>query len=230
MPDSHWDVFLSYSSPDRVEVEKLALRLEEANLRVFLDKWRLVPGQNFIPELDEAIRSSKSCAVFLGKDNVRPWQHQEVQAALSQAVRRVGPSGQPSFPVIPVLLLCLRLQRGSSVRGWGLTSWGRGPAAGERGRRAFMLPTLILLLIVFSLRLDLFPLIGGGDRDGAIHMIRTGEVFSNPADFLAAVGDVLHHLALPALALGFTLAATVSRLSRSAMLEVTSTSPLSENG
>ena len=80
----------------------------------------------------------------------------------------------------------------------------------------------ILLLIVFSLRLNLFPLIGGGDLDGVIHMIRTGEVFSNPADFLALVGDVLHHLALPALALGFTLAATVSRLSRSAMLEVIS--------
>jgi len=80
----------------------------------------------------------------------------------------------------------------------------------------------ILLLIVFSLHLNLFPLIGGGDLDGVIHMIRTGEVFSNPVDFLAVVGDVLHHLALPAFALGFTLAATVSRLSRSAMLEVIS--------
>jgi peptide/nickel transport system permease protein len=80
----------------------------------------------------------------------------------------------------------------------------------------------ILLLIVFSLRLDLFPLIGGGDLDGVIQMLRTGEAFTYPRDFLAAVGDVLHHLALPALALGFTLAATVSRLSRSAMLEVIS--------
>ena len=80
----------------------------------------------------------------------------------------------------------------------------------------------ILLLIVFSLHLDVFPLIGGGDLDGVIHMLRNGEAFSSPRDFLAAVGDVLHHLALPALALGFTLAATVSRLSRSAMLEVIS--------
>jgi ABC-type dipeptide/oligopeptide/nickel transport system permease component len=78
----------------------------------------------------------------------------------------------------------------------------------------------ILLLIVFSLRLNLFPLIGGGDLEGVLAMIRSGEAFSAPGDFLAAVGDVLHHLALPALALGFTLAATVSRLSRSAMLEV----------
>ena len=80
----------------------------------------------------------------------------------------------------------------------------------------------ILLLIVFSLHLDLFPLIGAGDLDGVIHMIRTGEAATSPADFLAAVGDVLHHLTLPAVALGFTLAATVSRLSRSAMLEVIS--------
>jgi len=80
----------------------------------------------------------------------------------------------------------------------------------------------ILLLIIFSPHLNLFPLIGGGDLDGVLGMIRSGEVLSHPADFLAGVGDVLHHLTLPALALGFTLAATVSRLSRSAMLEVIS--------
>jgi len=80
----------------------------------------------------------------------------------------------------------------------------------------------ILLLIVFSLHLNVFPLIGGGDLDGVISMLKNGEAFSSPRDFLAAVGDVLHHLTLPALALGFTLAATVSRLSRSAMLEVIS--------
>jgi ABC-type dipeptide/oligopeptide/nickel transport system permease component len=80
----------------------------------------------------------------------------------------------------------------------------------------------ILLLILFSLRLDIFPLIGGGDLDGVMSMITSGEAFTYPGDFLAALGDVLWHLALPAFALGFTLAATVSRLSRSAMLEVIS--------
>jgi glutathione transport system permease protein len=80
----------------------------------------------------------------------------------------------------------------------------------------------ILLLIVFSLHLDIFPLIGGGDLDGVMAMLASGEAFQYPGDFLAAVADVLWHLTLPALALGFTLAATVSRLSRSAMLEVIS--------
>src|SRR3984893_13578866 len=46
----------------------------------------------------------------------------------------------------------------------------------------------ILLLIVFSLRLDIFPLIGGGDLEGVLHMLRTGEALSSPGDFLAAVG------------------------------------------
>jgi len=38
---------------------------------------------------------------------------------------------------------CLRLQRGSSVRVWGLTSWGRGPGrGGARAEGTFMLSTL----------------------------------------------------------------------------------------
>jgi peptide/nickel transport system permease protein len=78
----------------------------------------------------------------------------------------------------------------------------------------------VLLLIWFSLRWDIFPLIGGGDLTTVLEMLGSGEVFKYPEDFLAAVWDVLHHLALPAFALGITLAATVSRLSRSAMLEV----------
>jgi ABC-type dipeptide/oligopeptide/nickel transport system permease component len=80
----------------------------------------------------------------------------------------------------------------------------------------------ILLLIAFSLYWDLFPLLGGGDLPTVLDMLASGEVFQYPEDFLAAVVDVLHHLVLPAFALGITLAATVSRLSRSAMLEVIS--------
>src|SRR6058998_3415399 len=54
-----------------------------------------------------------------------------------------------------------------------------------------------LSMPVFSLRFDLFPLIGGGDLDGVLAMVGSGEIFSQPRDFLAAVGDVLHHLTLP---------------------------------
>ncbi len=46
----------------------------------------------------------------------------------------------------------------------------------------------ILLLMFFSLRLDLFPLIGGGDLEGVMAMVKSGEMFQYPGDFLAAVG------------------------------------------
>jgi peptide/nickel transport system permease protein len=55
-----------------------------------------------------------------------------------------------------------------------------------------------LLLIVFALRLDLFPIMGGG----------TGPL------------DRLHHLVLPAVTLGLVMAAFTARLTRASLLEV----------
>lgn len=55
-----------------------------------------------------------------------------------------------------------------------------------------------LILIVFGLKLDLFPVMGGG------------------GDFM----DRMWHLVLPALTLGLVMAAFTSRLTRSALLEV----------
>ena len=56
----------------------------------------------------------------------------------------------------------------------------------------------VLLLIVFSLHLDWFPMLGGGE---------------------GLLGQ-LHHLVLPAITLGVVMAAFVMRLTRSALLEV----------
>ena len=56
----------------------------------------------------------------------------------------------------------------------------------------------ILLLLVFSLHLDWFPMLGGGKG------------------FL----DQLHHLVLPAITLGLVMAAFIMRLTRSSLLEV----------
>ncbi len=55
-----------------------------------------------------------------------------------------------------------------------------------------------LLLIVFALRLDLFPIMGGG----------------------SAVVDRAYHLVLPAVTLGLVMAAFTARLTRSSLLEV----------
>lgn len=56
----------------------------------------------------------------------------------------------------------------------------------------------VLLILVFSLHLDWFPMLGGGK----------------------GVVDQLHHLVLPAVTLGVVMAAFVMRLTRSSLLEV----------
>src|SRR2546429_2325821 len=61
----------------------------------------------------------------------------------------------------------------------------------------------ILLLMIFSLRFDLFPLIGGGGLDGVLPLVGPGDNFSQPPAFPAAVVDALHPPTLPPLALLF---------------------------
>lgn len=58
----------------------------------------------------------------------------------------------------------------------------------------------ILLMLLFSIKLDLFPVVGGGE--------------------LYDLKDNLYHLFLPALSLGLIMTAYVTRMSRSAMLNV----------
>jgi Transposase len=57
--------------------------------------------------------------------------------ALDRARDRFRQSGAKDDPFdARVLAVPTGLQHGSSVHGWGLTSWGRGPAAGSGGARA----------------------------------------------------------------------------------------------
>lgn len=58
----------------------------------------------------------------------------------------------------------------------------------------------ILLMLLFAVQLDLFPVVGGGE--------------------LSNLRDNLHHLFLPALSLGLIMMAYITRMTRSAMLEV----------
>jgi ABC-type dipeptide/oligopeptide/nickel transport system permease component len=58
----------------------------------------------------------------------------------------------------------------------------------------------ILLMLLFSVQLDWFPVVGGGE--------------------LSDLRDNLHHLFLPALSLGLIMMAYITRMARSAMLQV----------
>ena len=94
-----YDVFLSHSSADKDAVEAIARHLEdEAALHPFLDKWHLIPGNPWQEELEQALDTAGTCAVFIGPEGVGPWENEEMRSALNDRVTR------PGFRVIPVLL------------------------------------------------------------------------------------------------------------------------------
>jgi tetratricopeptide (TPR) repeat protein len=97
--DKPYDVFLSHNGQDKESVEELARHLEDAaQIKPWLDKWNLVPGEPWQEALESALDSSRTCAVFLGPNGIGPWQNEEMRAALQDRV------GQKEFRVIPVLL------------------------------------------------------------------------------------------------------------------------------
>ena len=57
-----FDAFLSHNSADKPPVKEIGRWLEdEAGLRVWLDEWKLVPGEPWQEGLEEALDDSKCC-------------------------------------------------------------------------------------------------------------------------------------------------------------------------
>ena len=98
---SDFDVFLSYHWRDHAQVEALAQRLRGTGVRVFLDRWYLTPGTNWLKALETTLASCKAVAVCIGAE-MGAWQLREQYSALEHqvAAERSG----ALFPVIPVLL------------------------------------------------------------------------------------------------------------------------------
>jgi len=92
-----FDVFLSHNSKDKPLVRKIAKRLEKYGLTPWLDEKDLRPGFPFQDGLEEAMRSTRAAAVFVGGHGLGSWQRPEIRACLNLMVER-------SQPVIPVLL------------------------------------------------------------------------------------------------------------------------------
>ena len=92
-----YDVFLSHASADKPAVEHLARKLREEGFEPFLDKWHLIPGEPWQEGMEQALRQSRTCAVFLGKE-IGPWQNEEMRTALARRVKN------REYRIIPVLL------------------------------------------------------------------------------------------------------------------------------
>lgn len=98
MNDFDFDVFLSHNKADQAAVERLASQLEKSGLKVWLDRWNLVPGDPWQDEIEEALDRSRTVAVFVGPSGIGGWHNEEMRSALETRVRN------HSRRVIPVLL------------------------------------------------------------------------------------------------------------------------------
>ena len=93
-----FDVFFSYHWRDHEAVEAVARVLRDQGLKIFLDRWYLVPGQPWPQALEQALAGCRAVAVFVGPQTLGPWQLREKDLALDRQAK------EPQFPVIPVLL------------------------------------------------------------------------------------------------------------------------------
>jgi hypothetical protein len=92
-----FDVFLCHNSEDKPAVREIAQRLVKEGIKPWLDVEQIRPGTTWQTALGEQIESIKSAAVFVGNSGTGPWQGEEIQALLSQFVKR-------KCPVIPTVL------------------------------------------------------------------------------------------------------------------------------
>jgi len=99
----NFDVFLSHNSKDKSAVEEIGKKLQETyNLKCWLDKWNLVPGEPWQEALEEALDDCQTVAVFVGPNTISPWENEEMRSALETRVhdkeRRVVPVLLPGAP------------------------------------------------------------------------------------------------------------------------------------
>jgi hypothetical protein len=97
MPDN-FDVFLSYCHDDGFCVEELARQIDDCGLKVWLDKWVLIPGGKWQQEIAHGLKNANSCAVCLGEQNPSGWFREEIERAMNRQTK------DASFRVIPILL------------------------------------------------------------------------------------------------------------------------------
>lgn len=95
-------VFLSYASEDKNKVQRLCKRLKKAGFDPWLDKERLLPGQDWNLEIEKAQRSSDAILLCFSKRSVKKegYVHREYKRAIK--FQEEKPEG--TIFIIPVRL------------------------------------------------------------------------------------------------------------------------------
>lgn len=98
-PTESFDVFLCHAHNDAEIVERLGVKItDEVHLRVWLDKWILVPGEHWQQEMAKGLEQAKTCAVCVSQETPHGWFREEIERALNRQAK------DHTFRVIPIIL------------------------------------------------------------------------------------------------------------------------------
>lgn len=92
------DAFLSHNGADKPAVERIAATLEKQGVKCFLDKWDILPGDQWMRNLENELSGSRTILIFFGTNGIGPYQQAEADAALRRQIQ------QRQHCIIPVLL------------------------------------------------------------------------------------------------------------------------------
>jgi hypothetical protein len=93
-----YDVFVSHNGLDTPLIERLCLALQAARMQPWFDEWALMPGDEWIREIERVLDTVPVVLVCVEAHGFEPWQDAQRQVALERAIS-VGKS-----TVVPVLL------------------------------------------------------------------------------------------------------------------------------
>lgn len=109
-----FDIFISHNSVDKPWVIKLKVALENQNIKVWLDKDEIRPGDLFAQALEDGIEVSKTVALIVSPESMESgWVKEEYYRALSLANAKKQP-----LRIIPIILRTAELPGFLSSRNW----------------------------------------------------------------------------------------------------------------
>lgn len=99
MPQTQYDIFISYRSTQRPWVEILARNLCDQGYKVFVDAWELYAGQNFTRKIFDALDNSR-CALLLATPDAAEsgWVQEEYEYMFNRSKKH------KDFHWIPLVL------------------------------------------------------------------------------------------------------------------------------
>jgi hypothetical protein len=90
------NVFLSYARSDASLVDRIANDLRQQGIEIWMDRQDLIPGQKWLPQIEQAISRADFMLVFISKASIASkWVQHEYQAMFTTQARtggtRLGP-------------------------------------------------------------------------------------------------------------------------------------------